>query len=99
MSDRFTIDSDELDTVIGDVEKCEKALEALTSDLDRQVAALQSVWEGLAADAQQEAHEEWTQGMLTMRQAMADLRAAARTAHDNYTGAAEANVSMWEQLR
>ena len=99
MTDRFTIDSDELDTVIGDVESCEKALEELTNDLQKQVAALQSVWEGLAAEAQQEAHEEWTQGMLTMRQAMADLRAAARTAHENYTGAAETNVSMWDQLR
>lgn len=98
MSDRFTIDSDELDSVIGDVERCETALEQLTDDLTKQVAALQSVWEGLAAEAQQEAHEEWTQGMLAMRGALADLRGAARTAHDNYTGAVETNVSMWDQL-
>lgn len=97
--DRFTIDSDELDEVIADVSTCEGALDTLTQDLTRQMKVLQSVWEGLAADAHHEAHEEWTQGMETMREALRDLRAAARVAHGNYTGAADTNVSMWEQIR
>ena len=68
--------------------------------IDRQVSGfLGAGWTGVAADAQQEAHQEWTQGMLTMREALADLRTAARTAHENYTGAAETHVSMWDQLR
>lgn len=36
--------------------------------------------------------------MREMRRAIEELRAAARTAHGNYTGAADANVSMWEQF-
>ena len=84
----FRIDADELDDVIADVEKCEGALETLTADLDKQIAALQEVWEGLAATAQKEADDEWTTGMVVMRSALGDLRAAARTAHGNYTGAA-----------
>jgi len=36
--------------------------------------------------------------MLAMRQSLKDLRAAARLAHTNYTGAAQANVDMWRQL-
>ncbi len=74
--DRFTIDSDELDEVIADVSTCEGALDTLTQDLTRQMKVLKSVWEGLAADAHHEAHEEWTQGMETMREA---LRRPARS--------------------
>jgi WXG100 family type VII secretion target len=95
----YTLDPDELDEVIGRLEHCEGALERLTADLAKQMATLQETWEGLAADAQREAHEEWTQGMRAMRQALAELRAAARIAHGNYLGAAHANLTMWEQLR
>ena len=33
-----------------------------------------------------------------MRQAMVDLRAAARLAHGNYLAAGDANATMWDQL-
>ena len=94
----FGVDLEELDSVIADVERTETSLETLTTDLERQIAALQSVWEGLAADAQQAAQLEWDQGMRAMRTALGELRAAARSAHGNYTAGAEANVSMWESL-
>ena len=94
----FSVDLDELHQVVADVEACGSALERLTADLERQVAALHEVWEGLAAQAQREAHAEWEQGMRAMRPALDGLRAAAATAHANYTGAADANVRMWEQL-
>ncbi len=97
-ANRFTVDSDELDSVIADVEKTESALQTLTDDLERQIKALQSVWEGLAADAQVAAQSEWDQGMAAMRTALLELRQAARQAHGNYTGAATSNVSMWESL-
>lgn len=94
----FAIDVDDLDEVITDVEATEKALETLTTDLEKQVAALQSVWEGLAADAQAEAHQTWEDGMRGMRTALADLRKSARQAHVNYTAAVGANVKMWESV-
>jgi WXG100 family type VII secretion target len=96
--DRFTLDADDLDAVVSDLEKTEQRLELLTADLEAQMRTLHETWEGLAAQAHVEAHEEWTTGMVAMRQAMADLRAAARAAHGNYTAAAEANRSMWEQM-
>ena len=95
----FSIDADELDAVIADVAKTQQQLASLTQDVEQEVAALQSVWEGLAAQAQTEAQAEWRQGMLDMREALEALRAAARTAHSNYTGAADSNVTMWQQLR
>lgn len=100
MSDpgRFTVDAGELDAVIADVERTEDALSALTDDIEAQIRALHTTWAGLAAQAQTAAQAEWNAGMVAMRQAMADLRAAARAAHGNYTQAAEANVTMWESL-
>lgn len=97
--DAFAVDPDELDAVIADVARCEDELSDLTADLDRQVRALHDVWEGLAATAQAEAHAGWTHGMLAMREALADLRAAARVAHGNYTGAVDTNLAMWRQVR
>ncbi len=94
----FTIDTDDLEAVISDVQSTETALEALTNDIENQVAALQAVWEGLAAEAQAAAHTTWEEGMRGMRAALADLRASARNAHSNYTGAADTNVKMWEAL-
>ncbi len=97
--DDFAIDTGELDAVVGDLEECEHELELLLSDLEKQMAALHDTWEGEAAQAHRVAHDEWSAGMRDMRQAMVDLRTAARAAHGNYTQAADANVSMWEQMR
>ena len=36
--------------------------------------------------------------MAAMHAALTDLRAAARLAHDHYTGAATTNVAMWRQV-
>jgi ESAT-6 family protein len=95
----FAIDADDLDAVIGDVERTEGKLSRLTEDIEATVRTLHSVWVGLAAEAQKEAQEEWDQGLLDMREALADLRDAARAAHTNYTGSARTNLAMWEQLR
>lgn len=95
----YSVDPDELDEIIVELEKTESALELLIADLTKQMATLQSTWDGLAAQAQAEAHEEWTAGMNAMRTAMAELRAAARVAHGNYHGAVHANRTMWNQVR
>ncbi len=98
MTDAFTIDPDELDAVVADIARTETALETLTNDIERQVAKLHESWEGLTAVAQREAQEEWEQGLMIMRQALAELRAAAEQASRNYAEAADANRSMWESL-
>ena len=97
--DDFTLDTGELDSVIVDLEECEDELELLLTDLEKQTAALHDTWQGEAAEAHREAHDEWSAGMRAMRQAMVELRTAARSAHGNYTSAAETNVSMWGQMR
>ncbi|WP_322920534.1 WXG100 family type VII secretion target [Nocardioides renjunii] len=98
MTDAFAVDPDELDAVVADIARTEQALETLTNDIERQIAKLHETWEGLAAVAQREAQQEWEQGLLTMRQALADLRVAAAQASRNYAEAADTNRSMWEEL-
>lgn len=98
MSDAFAIDPEELDAVVADIARTESALETLTTDIERQIEKLHESWEGLAARAQLKAQREWEQGLLAMRQALAELRAAAAQASLNYTEAAETNRSMWEGL-
>lgn len=97
--DDFTLDTGDLDEVIGDLEETEAELNQLLADLDKQMATLHGTWQGESAAAHRVAHDEWASGMRAMRQAMVDLRTAARHAHANYTLAADANVSMWEQMR
>jgi WXG100 family type VII secretion target len=97
--DDFAIDTGELDSVIGDLEDCERELEQLLADLSKQTDALHETWQGEAAAAHRVAHDEWSAGMRAMRQAVVELRAAARQAHGNYTRAADANTSMWERMR
>lgn len=96
--DDFKIDLDELDAVIGDIERTEGSLERLTADLEKQMKALHDVWEGLAAQAHTEAHQQWNDGMSIMREAMAGLREAGRTAHGNHTAAGQSNLQMWSDL-
>lgn len=96
--DFYSIDLGELDLVVGDLERLESDLESTTNDLEKQVALLHTTWEGLTATAQREAHQEWEAGMNAMRAALAEMRAAARVAHDNYTRAHQANVTMWQGL-
>jgi WXG100 family type VII secretion target len=94
----YAIDLEELEGVIADLEKCERALETLTNDIEHQMRALQSTWEGLSAQAQAEAQEEWEQGLADMRAALADMRQAARIAGDNYQLAFSTNTGIWRDL-
>jgi WXG100 family type VII secretion target len=94
----FAIEVDELHDVVGDLETCECDLGLLAADLERQMLALHGTWQGLAATAQREAHQEWSQGLMAMHAALAELRAAARLAHGHYSEAASTNVDMWRQV-
>lgn len=96
--DTFSIDPDELAEIVRELAECKEILTRNLADLRKQMRILQTTWDGLAADAQAVAQEEWEKGMQTMNTALEDLIAANRTAHANYTGAARANLNMWQGL-
>jgi WXG100 family type VII secretion target len=67
----------------------------LAAQVDRQVGQLQGSWFGEGAEAHQARHDEWMAAAAQMRQALGELRDAARRAHRNYTEAIAANTEMW----
>jgi uncharacterized protein YukE len=47
--DSFSLDAEELDAVIREIESTETALESITHDLESQMRTLHDEWTGLAA--------------------------------------------------
>lgn len=95
---RFSVDPDELDEIIADMERCESDLERALNDLTHRLKALHEVWQGEAGEAQRATQAHWEAAMADMRDALSQIRASARDAHGNYTLAVQDNINMWRQL-
>jgi WXG100 family type VII secretion target len=93
----YSVDLDELDGVIERMAKFDTALDEHLSKLDARINRLHKTWSGEAAVAQKAEHDKWMQAAREMRQAMATMRSAGKTAHANYTRAIAANVGMWNE--
>ncbi|MCG5433835.1 WXG100 family type VII secretion target [Mycobacterium sp. MYCO198283] len=72
----------------------ERRAEEVAARVDAEVAGLHLVWSGQGAAAHHTAHEQWLRGAAQMREALTELRAAAHTAYEAYTGAVQANLAM-----
>ena len=97
--DAYSLDVDQLVSVIDELTRGHAALSALGDDLERRIAGLHLIWDGEAAQAHRLAQAAWDQGFADMREALARMREAADTARHNYTSAATANHQLWEQVR
>jgi WXG100 family type VII secretion target len=95
----FQVDLSLLDSTTGDLESFERFIDHKLAELDRVVAALHVTWTGQAAGANARAHQQWVEGARRMREGLTAMRRAARTAHDNYRSAGEANATMWRATR
>ena len=95
MVDAFRVDPDALADAVERMSEFQRYAESLLSEIDSLVSNLHTTWTGEGAAAHAEAHRHWAQGEAMMREALAQLRAAAHTAHGNYTGAIAKNLSMW----
>jgi WXG100 family type VII secretion target len=95
----FSVDPDELDATIDEMQRCEAALEMLTREVELETAQLHGFWHGDAANAQRLAQEEWQRGLADMRSALTAYRTNARRAHGNYVEAATVNARMWIQTK
>ena len=65
------------------------------AQIDSVVKTLHVDWDGVAAAAHAEAHQEWSHGAAQMDQALQTLQHSGRAAHQNYTRAVATNRSMW----
>lgn len=96
---RFSVDLDELDSVIGDLSRFEATLSEQLAQIDGEIERLHLTWTGAAATAQSAAHRRLMEGAREMHEALGRMREAAQLAHRNYSAAAQANARMWAQAR
>lgn len=99
MSFGYMVDLAKLDESLSDMTTFDGKVATHLEALDKVVAQLQGEWHGEAATTQKDAHTRWTAGAAGMRKALAEMRAAGKVAHTNYTNAATANQKMWKQVR
>lgn len=99
MSESYAVDLDELAAVLDRMGACHTALHELAADVETEVTALHGEWSGRAHEAHAGHHAAWSVDFVRMREALATMRAAGRTAHENYAGATAANIAMWRQVR
>lgn len=98
MTSRFSVDLDQLRTVVERMGAFDTALDVHLEKLDARIARLHTTWSGDTAQAQREAHDEWMRAAQGMRHALAAMRSIAQTAHGNYDAAVAANVRMWNDV-
>jgi WXG100 family type VII secretion target len=96
---RYTADLEAIDAHVQRAQTFVDHLEQTLTHLDQVVGDLHLSWTGQAADAHRLAHREWVDGARELKEGLAGMVAAARLAHENYSGAATANVEMWGPLR
>jgi WXG100 family type VII secretion target len=91
---RYRVELDDLLAFVDKLEAFQRRAEAITAGVDGRVNELHTTWSGGGADAHRARHDEWMSAAAEMREAVADLRAAARNAHLHYTDAATMNLEM-----
>jgi WXG100 family type VII secretion target len=91
---RYRVELEELLAFVDRLQSFEQRAETIAAGVDGQVATLHDTWAGSAAAAHRAQHDEWMAGAAQMREAVAQLRAAAANAHQHYTDAARLNVQM-----
>lgn len=95
MAEAFRVDPRALADAVQRMAEFQRYAENTLTEIDSLVSNLHSTWRGRGAVAHAEAHRHWARGEAMMREALAQLRTAAATAHRNYTGAMSTNLAMW----
>ncbi|MET8778084.1 WXG100 family type VII secretion target [Nocardia sp. NPDC050713] len=94
MAEPFRVDLTELDDITARVAGFVGFLNESLSGLQERTAALQSSWTGPSATAASEAFAQWLTGAQDVADGIEAMRAAAVAAHERYSAAVAANLSM-----
>jgi WXG100 family type VII secretion target len=95
MAEAFRVDPAALADAVERMGEFQRYAESMLAEIDSLVTNLHATWSGEAAAAHAQAHRHWARGEAMMREALAQLQAAATTAHTNYTGVMAKNLGMW----
>ncbi len=94
----FAVDLDQVAGLVADLDVSRSALGDLLAELSVQVLRMHEAWDGVAAAAHEAAQRQWEDGFAQMSAALADMRAAGVSAHDNYAAAVETNLALWRAV-
>lgn len=95
VAEAFRVDPQALTDAVQRMAAFQRYAEDMITEIDFRVTRLHTSWTGEAATAHAEVHQHWVRGEEMMRQALAQLKKVATTAHGNYTGAMSTNLGMW----
>jgi uncharacterized protein YukE len=91
----YRADLEALAGLVGRMRRFDARAAELADELADSQRALAGQWDGLAASRAAEAHDKWLTGHAQSLHAFGTLAGFVRTAHANYSAAAEANTRMW----
>ncbi|NKY44313.1 WXG100 family type VII secretion target [Nocardia cerradoensis] len=95
MASQFSVDLDHLDQIVTRLAGLAGFIGDHLTDIEQRVASLQgSGWEGVAAQAYDDAHREWISGAKELVDGVREMSDAAKQAHTGYTRALELNRRM-----
>jgi WXG100 family type VII secretion target len=95
----YAVDLDLARDVLASLTAIESELDEVVVDLRWRVARMHEMWAGTAAAAHLRAHGSWEASYRDMHEALVAMRRALGTAASNYSAAASANTSMWNEVR
>jgi uncharacterized protein YukE len=93
--DAYTVDLVALDDLITHLGQFTDATDANVDRIDAYVAKMP--WQGETERAHKEWQAQWRSGVEDLQEGLRKIRDSAKTAHENYTGAIDANLKMWGQ--
>jgi WXG100 family type VII secretion target len=93
----LVVDFAQMLAAIDRMQKFEKDVTEVLSDVDQAMATLRSTWHGEASDQQAQAQQQWDTGAEQMKTSLDQLKKIAQAAEKNYTDAVKKNGEMWGQ--
>jgi WXG100 family type VII secretion target len=93
----LVVDFAQMLAAIDRMQKFEKDVTEVLSDVDRAMATLRATWHGDASDQQAQAQQQWDTGAEQMKTSLDQLKKIAQAAEKNYTDAVKKNGEMWGQ--
>ncbi|MGY4103920.1 WXG100 family type VII secretion target [Nocardia sp. R16R-3T] len=95
MTNPFSVDLDELEQIISRLSGLAAFVADHLDEIDERITTLRGTgWEGVAAQAYSEAHQQWISGAREFAEGIRDMSDAAKSAHGAYSEAAEVNSKM-----
>jgi WXG100 family type VII secretion target len=87
----YRVDLEHLEQVTARVHGLAGFVEDSMAGLDARTTTAHQQWSGVAAEKHAAAHRDWMNAATTVRDGIAAMHAAAKTAHEAYTATVAAN--------